>query len=88
MKKLLKTSNNKRRKRRRCTKNWMDYSVGTSNTSTSDEAGNFVAEGFGFEPGPEFALDTFEKYANDFKVQYFRKNSSVNDPGNMPTVQE
>ncbi|XP_052187665.1 putative lysine-specific demethylase JMJ16 [Diospyros lotus] len=88
MKKLLKTSNNKRRKRRRCTKNWMDYSVGTSNTSTSDEAGNVVAEGFGFEPGPEFALDTFEKYANDFKVQYFRKNSSVNDPGNMPTVQE
>ncbi|KAL9264711.1 putative lysine-specific demethylase JMJ16 [Drosera capensis] len=28
---------------------------------------------FGFEPGPEFSLEAFQRYAEDFKVQYFRK---------------
>lgn len=36
-------------------------------------------ETFGFEPGPEFTLEKFEKYADDFKNQYFRKNESVAD---------
>ncbi|KAK8576088.1 hypothetical protein V6N13_090567 [Hibiscus sabdariffa] len=30
-------------------------------------------ERFGFEPGPKFTLDKFQKYADDFKVQYFRR---------------
>ncbi|KAK9083200.1 hypothetical protein Scep_029671 [Stephania cephalantha] len=33
---------------------------------------------FGFEPGPDFTLEAFEKYANDFKGQYFRKAGDVN----------
>lgn len=28
-------------------------------------------ERFGFEPGLEFTLETFQKYANDFREQYF-----------------
>lgn len=43
--------------------------------------GNCEAERFGFEPGPEFTLETFEKYADDFKTQYFSKNEHVTDIG-------
>ncbi|GAB2228853.1 hypothetical protein Drorol1_Dr00022984 [Drosera rotundifolia] len=32
-----------------------------------------VEAGFGFEPGPEFTLEAFQRYAEDFKVQYFRR---------------
>lgn len=28
-------------------------------------------ERFGFEPGLEFTLEAFQKYANDFRKQYF-----------------
>lgn len=42
------------------------------------EAGLFEP-GFGFEPGPEFTLDAFQKYADDFKAQYFRKNGNITD---------
>ena len=31
--------------------------------------------GFGFEPGPEFTLDAFQRYADDFKAQYFRSDN-------------
>ncbi|KAJ6828781.1 uncharacterized protein M6B38_361210 [Iris pallida] len=31
------------------------------------------AERFGFEPGPNFTLESFQKYADDFKEQYFRR---------------
>lgn len=68
-KRMLKTHNDKRKKRR-CVKNGVDYGIGTG------EAG-ILEETFGFEPGPEFTLDAFQKYANDFKVQYFRRNGSV-----------
>lgn len=29
-----------------------------------------------FESGPEFTLKSFKKYADDFKVQYFRENDT------------
>ncbi|KAF8691686.1 hypothetical protein HU200_040072 [Digitaria exilis] len=32
-------------------------------------------ERFGFEPGPEFTLQTFKKYADDFSDQYFNKDT-------------
>lgn len=44
------------------------------------------AETFGFEPGPEFTLETFEKYADDFKAQYFSKNANVTDMGGNLTM--
>lgn len=49
------------------------------------EAGSYEA-GFGFEPGPEFTLDAFQKYADDFKAQYFRKNENVADLGGDLTI--
>ncbi|XP_062220666.1 lysine-specific demethylase JMJ703-like [Phragmites australis] len=32
-------------------------------------------ERFGFEPGPEFTLQTFKKYADDFSNLYFKKDA-------------
>ncbi|KAG8084850.1 hypothetical protein GUJ93_ZPchr0010g9654 [Zizania palustris] len=42
-------------------------------------------ERFGFEPGPEFTLQTFQKYADDFSEQYFRKDASMDS---VPSVEE
>jgi histone demethylase JARID1 len=35
-------------------------------------------ERFGFEPGPELTLQKFQKYADYFSEQYFRKDASTN----------
>ncbi|KAJ4776319.1 Transcription factor jumonji (jmj) family protein / zinc finger (C5HC2 type) family protein [Rhynchospora pubera] len=39
---------------------------------------------FGFEPGPEFTLETFKKYADDFRREYFGGDSN---PGFEPSVE-
>ncbi|XP_057798109.1 putative lysine-specific demethylase JMJ16 isoform X2 [Salvia miltiorrhiza] len=39
-----------------------------------DKAFDLVSD---FERGPEFTLKSFKKYADDFKVQYFRENDTV-----------
>lgn len=88
---MLKTHNDKRKKRR-CMKNGVNYGSGsgpgTGNIAGCGEAG-ILEETFGFEPGPEFTLDAFQKYANDFKVQYFRKNGSAADSrSNITKLQE
>ncbi|CBI22382.3 unnamed protein product, partial [Vitis vinifera] len=41
--------------------------------------GSCDGETFGFEPGPEFTLDAFQKYADDFRAQYFSKNGNATD---------
>ncbi|KAL9317922.1 hypothetical protein ACSQ67_014439 [Phaseolus vulgaris] len=48
--------------------------------------GSCEVERFGFEPGPEFTLETFQRYAEDFKHQYFRKNENVSHLGANTTV--
>ena len=42
-------------------------------------------ERFGFEPGPEFTLQTFKKYADDFNEQYFKKEVSGDS---VPSVED
>ncbi|CAH9097391.1 unnamed protein product [Cuscuta europaea] len=64
MSKKAKVIHSKKRKRRRCTKS----SIKTHDDTTNDES-----EKFGFESGPEFTLDSFQKYADDFIAQYFGK---------------
>lgn len=57
---------------------------GVDNENSNEEIkvpGEFgLYETFGFEPGSEFTLDAFQKYADDFKAQYFRKNNNSLDP--------
>lgn len=50
------------------------------------DAGYQEAETFGFEPGPDFTLETFEKYAADFKSQYFSKTANAADVGGNLTI--
>ncbi|KAK2979571.1 hypothetical protein RJ640_016245, partial [Escallonia rubra] len=87
VRKLLKINNHKRRKRRRCMKTAVDHGINTTDILDYSETGGTY--GFGFEPGPEFTLDAFHKYADDFKAQYFRKDSNAADSGgNMTMFQE
>ncbi|CAA6655273.1 unnamed protein product [Spirodela intermedia] len=48
---------------------------------------NGHVERFGFEPGPEFTLKSFESYADDFKEQYFRIKESDNWSERKPSVE-
>lgn len=43
-------------------------------------------ESFGFEPGPQFTLETFQRYADDFRARYFRKIEDVHSLGDTTTV--
>lgn len=43
-------------------------------------------ESFGFEPGASFSLTMFEKYAHEFKEQYFQ--APVNEPTSIATGEE
>ncbi|KAK8491003.1 hypothetical protein V6N11_060082 [Hibiscus sabdariffa] len=84
MRKMSEVSNNMRRKRRRCMRMAVDCGSDSGSIFESADAGFSVVEGFGFEAGPEFTLDKFQKYADDFKAQYFRwKENDVNIEGKM-----
>ncbi|PON55481.1 FY-rich [Parasponia andersonii] len=75
--------NQMKRKRRRCSRMGTDCMTGSKGPG---DTGYQEAETFGFEPGPEFTLETFEKYAADFKSQYFRKNANFADVGGNSTM--
>ncbi|KAB1223863.1 putative lysine-specific demethylase JMJ14 [Morella rubra] len=86
MRKRLKVHSNMKRKRRRCTRMGLDCATGSGEPG---DAGFYEAESFGFEPGPEFTLETFKKYADDFKAQYFSKTENAsNVEGNVATLKE
>uniref|UniRef100_A0A2P2KJE7 Putative lysine-specific demethylase JMJ16 n=1 Tax=Rhizophora mucronata TaxID=61149 RepID=A0A2P2KJE7_RHIMU len=84
MQKMSKMHHNTKKKRKRCMR------VAADSGSTSGSTGDGVcAETFGFEPGPEFTLKMFEKYADDFKAQYFSKNDCISNKGtNVTTLQD
>lgn len=84
MKKMSLIHNQMRRKRRRCMRMGSDCATGGKGPGG---VGYQEAETFGFEPGPEFSLETFQKYADDFKIQYFRKNENVAG-GNFTMINE
>lgn len=81
MRKMSKIQTNMKRKRRRCTRMGVDNS-----TRTGPNAGFCEVERFGFEPGPEFTLETFQRYAEDFQLKYFRKNENVSHLGANTTI--
>ncbi|KAK6915342.1 JmjN domain [Dillenia turbinata] len=83
MKRMSSANNVMRKKKRRCTRRGADGGV---DFVASGGAGFCEAERFGFEPGPEFTLDAFQKYANDFKSQYFRKDVDAPNLGGKMTM--
>ena len=67
----------------------VDCGTDSGSISESNDAGVCEAESFGFEPGPLFTLDKFQKYADDFMAQYFRKDeNTINKGGSMTMLQE
>ncbi|KAE8684211.1 putative lysine-specific demethylase JMJ16 [Hibiscus syriacus] len=89
MRKMSKVNNSMRRKRRRCIRKAVDCGSDGGNISCSSDTGFCEVERFGFEPGPEFTLDKFQKYADDFKAQYFRrKENDVDMKGKMTILPE
>ncbi|TKW42176.1 hypothetical protein SEVIR_1G366100v4 [Setaria viridis] len=44
-------------------------------------------ERFGFEPGPEFTLQTFKKYADSFSDQYFNKDACGDLPPSVEDIE-
>ncbi|PIA36397.1 hypothetical protein AQUCO_03400348v1 [Aquilegia coerulea] len=45
-------------------------------------------ENFGFEPGPQFTLEAFQDYANDFKGQYFHNETGIDPRGNQNALEK
>ncbi|KAJ6292016.1 hypothetical protein OIU76_024000 [Salix suchowensis] len=89
MRKMSTMSSHTRKKRRRCMRMAIDCGADIGRISGSTDTGVCEAETFGFEPGPLFTLDTFQKYADDFMAQYFRKNeNTTNKGGSMTLLQE
>ncbi|PQM36271.1 putative lysine-specific demethylase JMJ16 isoform X1 [Prunus yedoensis var. nudiflora] len=59
-----------KKKRRRILRVGLD----SGSTSSPGETGHSYVKGFEPEPGREFTLENFERYAADFKIQYFCKS--------------
>lgn len=76
MRKVSRIHNHSRRKRRRSTRMAVDCGSDSGNVSASGDVGCYEDERFGFEPGPAFTLNTFQKYADLFKAQYFSRDKN------------
>ncbi|XP_042486913.1 lysine-specific demethylase JMJ18-like [Macadamia integrifolia] len=74
VKRMSRISYHMKRKRRRCMKMGVDSGIVNGDSMGPEKTGCYEGEGFGFEPGPQFTLEAFQKYADDFKGQYFRKH--------------
>uniref|UniRef100_A0A1D1Y1R8 Putative lysine-specific demethylase JMJ14 n=1 Tax=Anthurium amnicola TaxID=1678845 RepID=A0A1D1Y1R8_9ARAE len=69
-----------RRKRQRLMKKEAELrNMDPISVEPSSHACHNNAERFGFEPGPEFTLESFKTYADYFKEQYFRNKESDKD---------
>ncbi|KAG9150194.1 hypothetical protein Leryth_009768 [Lithospermum erythrorhizon] len=78
MTKMLRINYDKKKKRRRSMKNCTEKANNNVDLMVTTETVKHDPE-FGFNPGPDFTLNGFQKYADDFKVQYFRKNEYMSD---------
>ncbi|XP_073139377.1 putative lysine-specific demethylase JMJ16 [Henckelia pumila] len=77
MRKIFQVNYNKGKKRRKSMKNEVDHRKNDEEVKTPGEVEHVDSERFGFEHGPEFTMDEFKKYSEDFMAQYFRKSSST-----------
>lgn len=75
--KMARFNENMKGKRKRSLRMGSDYESGDEDTTNPDDTGHFDIEGFGSERGPEFTLQTFKRYADDFKCQYFCNEAKV-----------
>jgi len=65
-----------KRKRRKLSRMREDCANRYEKNIEADETDYSSEERFGFVPGPNFTLESFQKYANDFRRQYFCKEDA------------
>lgn len=84
--KLHEITANVKGKRRTAPRMGMEYGPVGGCNADSDEV-EYSHEGFEFECGPNFTLDTFKKYADHFKEHYFcKKHEAVNVDANLSVL--
>ena len=79
--KQLKIHSPARKKRRRCSRMGPESGPGGGKKLEQQEAE------FGFEPGPDFTLDAFQRYADHFKAQYFRTENPTYSEPSVETIE-
>jgi hypothetical protein len=77
MKKKSRTRHQRKRKRRKCLRFGMTRRRST-NVSETNDCTSDADEKFGFQSGADYTLDAFQKYADEFKAQYFGMGDSEN----------
>lgn len=85
MRKISKIHSHPRKKKKKC-RVVLDHGTSRGDMAGSGDAKLSGMETFGFEPGPDLTLAEFQKYANDFKVQYFSNNKIAADSGVHETM--
>ncbi|KAL5998705.1 hypothetical protein ACLOJK_009650 [Asimina triloba] len=68
------------RKRRRLNPGAQSKASNGDVAGTNELVNININERFGFEPGPQLTLQAFQKYADDFKQQYFHMKDMETDP--------
>ncbi|KAF5799166.1 putative chromatin remodeling & transcription regulator FYR family [Helianthus annuus] len=76
---MLRSNSPKKGKKRRCMKLGLDQKTHGSDAGAPVNTVVVPEPDFGFEPGPRFTLKEFQKYADDFKNKYFRRNETTTD---------
>lgn len=64
------------------------FQFNNGHSAAPDEAEDNDTWSYKIEPGPEFTLQTFKSYADDFKEQYFCKRDKVTDSDVNSTVSQ
>ncbi|KAJ0967575.1 hypothetical protein J5N97_024492 [Dioscorea zingiberensis] len=82
VKQLCQSHSTMKRKRRKLSRMREDCGNKYEKNIETDERNDSSGERFGFVPGPNFTLEEFQKYANDFRSQYFCKEEAnmITDP--------
>nr|QEG03034.1 putative lysine-specific demethylase JMJ16 isoform X1 [Cymbidium ensifolium]QEG03035.1 putative lysine-specific demethylase JMJ16 isoform X2 [Cymbidium ensifolium]QEG03037.1 putative lysine-specific demethylase JMJ16 isoform X3 [Cymbidium ensifolium]QEG03038.1 putative lysine-specific demethylase JMJ16 isoform X4 [Cymbidium ensifolium] len=75
--KFLRNHSMMKRKRRRLAKMKAAFRENNVDISGINETGSY-SQRFGFAQGPDFTLDSFQKYADHFKEQYFCNSLNAN----------
>ncbi|KAK3026151.1 hypothetical protein RJ639_040538, partial [Escallonia herrerae] len=82
---LMRIKERMKEKRRKTSRMGLEYGFGDSGTTDPDNAGRCTG-GFEIGLGPKFTLNSFKKYADDFRRQYFAKKDKVTDSDDTLTV--
>ncbi|KAK2989478.1 hypothetical protein RJ640_019577 [Escallonia rubra] len=83
--KLMRIKERVKEKRRKTSRTGLEYGSGDGGTTDPDNAGPCTRD-FEIGLGPKFTLNSFKKYADDFRRQYFAKKGKVTDPDDTSTV--